>query len=449
MANLAPVTGKARIDVLDILRGVAILGIFFMNIPYMAQNAWLLENDIRSIGWTFADRTTWAAVEIIAEGTQRGLLEMLFAAGMMVITAKAMQPDGPIAVADLYYRRNLWLLGFGLFDVFVLLWVGDILHIYAIAALFLFPFRKLAPGWLVLIGMSFALATAAMGAGEYVGRSELATKVEQAQVKQQAATPLTESDRAALKDWQAKIDRFKLDDTEKKAAAKEDAGRKPGASYSSYASAMISSWLTLQGKGFSLFGVIEAFFAMLIGIALWKWRITQGGRSAGFYLAMTIVSYGIGITIRMIGVGEIMAFSPMPKTIWITEEIGRLAMTLGHLALVNFLVKMAFGAALLAPFKAAGRMAFSLYFMQQIIGIYILFAPFSLGLYGKFGWAELAAIAAAVVVAQLVFANLYMRFFVAGPLEWLWRSLAYVRWQPLLRRATHAANADQGGTAIA
>ena len=108
-------------------------------------------------------------------------------------------------------------------------------------------------------------------------------------------------------------------------------------------------------------------------------------------------------------------------------------MTLGHIAIVNLFVKTALGFALLAPFKVAGRMAFSLYFMQQFIALYILFAPFGFGLYGRFGWAELSAIAAAVVVAQLVLANLYMRVFVAGPLEWLWRSLAYVSWQPFLR----------------
>ncbi len=431
---LAPVSGKARIDVLDILRGIAILGIFFMNIPFMAQNGVLLDNDVRSIGWTLADRTTWATIEIIAEGTQRGLLEMLFAAGMMVITAKAMTPDGPVAIADLYYRRNLWLLAFGLFDVFVLLWVGDILHIYAIAALFLFPFRKLAPGWLVAIGMSFALVSVAAGAGEYVSRTELAAKVEQAQAKQQAGKPLAAPEREALKTWQTKLDRLKLDDKEKKDAAKEDAGRRPGASYPAYAEVMISTWFQLQGKGFGVFAVIEAFCAMLIGIALWKWRIIQGGRSGVFYLAMVAISYGVGITIRATGASEIMSFAPIPKTYWMTAELGRLAMTLGHIAFVNLLVKTALGTAILAPFKAAGKMAFSLYFMQQFIGLYILFAPFGLGLYGRFGWAELAAIAAAVVVAQLIFANLYMRVFVAGPLEWLWRSLAYVRWQPFLRR---------------
>jgi len=68
--------------------------------------------------------------------------------------------------------------------------------------------------------------------------------------------------------------------------------------------------------------------------------------------------------------------------------------------------------------------------MQQIIGLWILFAPFGLGLWGKFSHAELAAIATAVIAGQVIFAIIWMRFFVAGPLEWLWRSLAYVEWQP-------------------
>jgi len=147
-----------------------------------------------------------------------------------------------------------------------------------------------------------------------------------------------------------------------------------------------------------------------------------------------IASYGVGITVGSIRVAEEFAFSPIPKTIWITEEFGRVAMTLGHIAIVNLFVKTALGFALLAPFKVAGRMAFSLYFMQQFIALYILFAPFGLGLWGKFSWSELTVIATGVAICLRVFANLYMRFFVAGPLEWLWRSLAYVRWQPLRKR---------------
>ena len=214
--SLVPVARRDRIDVLDILRGVAILGIFYMNIPFMGQNVGMQDNDIRSIGWTGADQAVWSLISIIAEGTQRGLLEMLFGAGMMVLAARAMEPDGPIAVADLYLRRNLWLLAFGLFDVFVLGWVGDILHTYAIAALFLFPFRTLKPRTLIVIGLLYPLALAAMSVGEYVARGDLIAKVETIQAKQAARQKLTPGDTGTLSEWQKKVDRFKVDPDEKK-----------------------------------------------------------------------------------------------------------------------------------------------------------------------------------------------------------------------------------------
>jgi uncharacterized protein len=72
--------------------------------------------------------------------------------------------------------------------------------------------------------------------------------------------------------------------------------------------------------------------------------------------------------------------------------------------------------------------------MQQIIGLWILFAPWGPGLWGRVGWASMAGIALAVVALQLVVANLWVRHFATGPLEWAWRSLAYVQWQPFRRR---------------
>ena len=143
--GLAPVRGKARIEVLDILRGIALLGILFINIPYMAAPVAQFSADVRAIGWTLPDRIAWGASYLVWSGTMRCVLQFLFGAGMMILTAKAMEPNGPVAVADLYYRRNLWLLAFGCADAVLLFWPGDILHIYAIAALFLFPFRRLGP----------------------------------------------------------------------------------------------------------------------------------------------------------------------------------------------------------------------------------------------------------------------------------------------------------------
>ena len=435
--TLAPVSGRARIDVLDMLRGIAILGIFYMNIPFMGNSGYRLENDIRSIGWSGADQTVWSVISIVAEGTQRGLLEMLFGAGMMVIAARAMTPDGPVAVADLYLRRNLWLLAFGLFDVFVLGWVGDILHTYALAALFLFPFRSLKPRWLITIGLAYAVIGGAMATQEYVDRTQMVATVDAAHVKQTAKQPLTPAETKALAEWQKKLDRYKVDKDEQKDIDLEVKAHSAGTGPIAYVQEGWRTWFEFLSEYAQIFWIVEAFSTMLIGVALWKWRIIQGGRSARFYLVMMLAAYGFGLTARAVGVGETLTFSPIPKTIWITAEFARVAVALGHVALVNLAVKSAIGSRIFAPFRAAGRMAFSLYFMQQIIGLWILFAPFGLGLWGKYSHASLAGIATLVIVGQLIFANIWMRFFVAGPLEWLWRTLAYLHWQPFRRAPTN------------
>ena len=311
--GLTPVSRTARIDAIDVLRGIAILGIFYMNVPYMASNVVLLDNDVRSVGWTLIDQSVWVVVQILLEGTKRGLLELLFGAGMMVLAAKAMTPDGPVATADLYYRRNLWLLAFGLFDIFVLLWPGDILHIYALAALFLFPFRTLAPKWLVAIGLSFALLTAALGAADYAERADLASAVQTIEARQQAGVAPDAEARATLTDWRKVVDARKIDADEKKKLETEVAARSPGASLETYGWFMWQEWIGFAGWRWTVGTIVEAFCMMLIGVALWKWGIIQGARSARFYAGLAAASYAVGFTIRGIGVTETFAFSTSPK----------------------------------------------------------------------------------------------------------------------------------------
>ncbi len=429
---LNPVRGKARIEVLDILRGIAILGIFVMNLPFMAGPTESMLRDIRLGGWQPIDQVAWSTIFIFWEGTQRGILEFLFGAALMVLSAKAMKPDGPVAVADLYIRRSLWLLLFGLFDIFGLLWPGDILHIYALAALFLFPFRHLKPRWLIPLGLIFSTYYGVTASFQYVDRVQLSARVETARQHQARAMPLTADDKKALADWQKKLDRLKIDKETKQRIDAENKAR--SGSYAGYATWLWGAFMMLWGKGSTFVAVGEAFSAMLIGIALWKLGIIQGQRSTRFYAVTALIAYGFGLTARAIGVSEVMTFQPIPKTIWITSEYARLAVSLGHVAMVNLLVRFRPSHAVLKPFVAAGQVAFSLYFLEQIIGINILFSPVALGLRGVFGYATLWAWATGIALGLLLVANIWTRYFVSGPMEWAWRSLAYWRIQPFRRQ---------------
>jgi uncharacterized protein len=438
--KLAPVTGRARIDVLDIMRGFAILAIYVMNVPFQAVPVFKMFTDMRLIGWTAADQAAWAGTAILLEGTQRCLLEFLFGAGMMVLTAKAMAPDGPVAIADLYLRRTMWLLAFGLFDIFVVLWVGDILSVYALAAMFLFPFRKVGPKLLVALGLGFAVFTLVTGGLQYADRAALVDRVHVAEARQAAHTPLSAADEKAIADWRKRLDARRIGPEQLKQIEVERQGHSGGVV--AYAGFYWSTWTSFMvGKGLFFITVIEAFCAMLIGIALWKWGIIQGERSTRFYAVLLVVAYGIGLSLRAIGVAEAFTFAPGPKTIWATNEVARLATGLGHVALFNLLVKSRVGATLLSPLKAAGRTAFSLYFVEQLIGIHLLFSPYGFNLWGRFGWFGMLGIAAAMFVGLLIVANIWTRYFVMGPMEWAWRSLAYGERQPFRRRSAAAGPA--------
>nr|WP_167075165.1 DUF418 domain-containing protein [Sphingomonas vulcanisoli] len=412
------------------LRGIAILGIFYMNIPFMGGPLQAEFGDPRLGGWMPADKWVWSIIQVVADGTQRGTLEMLFGAGMMILTAKAMEPTGPVAVADLYLRRTMWLLVFGLVDVFLFLWPGDILHTYALASLFLFPFRKLKPRTLIILGLLWGTLGFVGGSVGYVQRVQLMHKVDAAHVAQMHHAPLAKDQKEALKEWQKKLDTLKLTPKQKKDMAEEAKARRGG--FFGYVTWLDGQWIEWASQG-EIFWVIEAFSTMLIGIALYKWGFIQGKRDARTYAITAIVFYAFGLGARALGVHEKLSFMPIPKTIWATDEYARLAVTIGHISLVNLLAKTRAGYKLLYPFQAAGRTAFSLYVVETFIGMWILFPGFALGYWDKWGHAGLALCATVTIFGLLIVANIYSRYFAIGPLEWAWRSLSYCKLQRFRR----------------
>jgi uncharacterized protein len=427
---MAPVRGKARIDVLDILRGLAILTILYMNIPDMAGPTWATMNDPRASGWGPYDRDAYVFIQTFLSGTQRGLLEMLFGAGMLVMARKAMDATGPVGVADIYIRRNLWLIAFGMFDVYALLWYGDIVHGYALAGLGLFAFRKLKPRTLLIVGLLFGTLNLVGGSVQYVMRVNEIHNVERIEALPAAQqAKLSQDDRKALADWRERKQNIGKPDAETAKLIKAETKARGGSLWD-YMTWNWSVYSTLIGGGLLLFTVIEASSTMLIGMALFKWGVLQGERSTRFYWILLAAGYGFGMAARYIGVEERLAMNLEPKTLWATQEYARLAVTAAHVAAINLLVRAAAGRSLLAPFKAAGQLALTIYFLQQIAGLYVMYSPIGLQLPSAPGWLALMGQATIVNAILIVFANLWVRQVGMGPLEWLLRSLAYWKRQP-------------------
>ncbi len=428
--------GAPRIAIMDILRGIAILGILFMNINDMGQSLNASSDDIRHLGWAPADQVAWWVREIFANGTARCLLEMLFGVGMVILTDRFATAAGGLAVLKRYYVRNIVLFLFGVVHMYILLWPGDILHSYGLAALVAVLFRELRPRWLLTIGLSMALFQLTMGGyfGYYQALERRAQTVA-IEAKVASGQPLTAAETKKRQDFaDAKVNRDQRRADSKKLIANEDKGRS-GDGVSWIWTQILVSWDRFPSMD-ELFTIWEAAGTMLLGAALFKLRIIQGHRSHRYYLGMMLVGYVIGGSLRAIGAWEQAQFDDAPHIIWFTSEGARLLMTIGHIALVHVMMGSAFGQRLLQPFAAAGRTALSVYVAQTFITLWVIFPPWGLGLYGQLTWAPLMVLALAVNAVLLILANIYVRYLDIAPVEWAWRSLIEQRRLPWRRSGT-------------
>src|SRR5882724_324262 len=139
--QIAPVSRAERISSVDLLRGFSLLGILLMNIVSFGLPGPAYDNPAAAGGSTGWNLYIWATNYILFEGKMRAIFSMLFGAGIFIFTSRLEDRGAGIRTADLYFRRMLWLLAFGMVHAYFF-WVGDILYSYALTGLLLFAVRK-------------------------------------------------------------------------------------------------------------------------------------------------------------------------------------------------------------------------------------------------------------------------------------------------------------------
>jgi len=429
---LHPTRDRDRIITLDILRGIAILGILYLNIVTMGGNwpAWAASGNPQSLGATAADQWAYRWVFNFLDGTQRGLLELLFGASAILLTLRATAKDGPVEVADVYYRRALWLAAFGVTHGTLLLWPGEIWTLYGLTALFVFPVRRLSPRILATIGALGLMLVMAFATPKVLDKVALQDRVERIQSRPTGAV-LSTTEKADMKRWKGLVE-------ERANQAKQlpDVKKAMAGGYVENLQFSADFWYQFNLSALISPAAGEAFFTMLIGMALFKWGILQGGRSTRFYVALATLGYTVGIFVKWAMLDFRLAHHFGPVSIGAAVyDYGRMGTTLGHVGLICLVLKSGIGRHALAMFKAPGRMPMTAYVGQTLICCWLLFPGFGLGLWGRFGWADLMLIATVVNAVLIGFCNLWMVRYQMGPFEWVWRWLSYQE-RPGFRRAT-------------
>lgn len=129
---------KERIESLDILRGIAILGIFFVNVPQMFG----MESPISSRAYYGVDAVVRLLYDLLIQTKFYTIFAFLFGVGFYLFMSRAEMQNKPIY--RLFSRRLIILLIIGMIHL-VLLWRGDILHLYAVQGFWLLLFYRKSP----------------------------------------------------------------------------------------------------------------------------------------------------------------------------------------------------------------------------------------------------------------------------------------------------------------
>ena len=405
-----PVTVKERIQSIDVLRGVALLGILAMNIQdfSMIGSAYLNPTSYGDFrGWNYA---VWYVCMLFADLKFMSIFSMLFGAGILLMTSR-IEASGRRA-GPIHYRRMGWLALFGCLHGY-LLWPGDILFTYALCGMVAYLARRWKPRTLILSGLIYVAVASILFAGSY----------------------------ATFPHWPKKtIDQMKdqMWSPSPAAKAKELAIYRSGWLVEEKDRAIQNVGMQIQGNIFMAFW--RAYGCMLIGMGLFKLGIFSAKAPARLYGRFIALGLVIGIPIVAFGVQREFAdgwqlrpgfFLDTQYNYWAS-----LLVCLFWIGLVMLLCQKAWLPGLRRRLGAVGRMAFTNYLTHTFVCTF-LFYGWGLGLFGKLTRVQQFGVVLVIWIFQLLISPWWLDRFQFGPFEWIWRSLTYWKLQPM--RKTIAA----------
>ncbi|WP_394843594.1 DUF418 domain-containing protein [Pendulispora brunnea] len=390
---------RLRIDEIDVIRGLALLGVLTMNlaeafrVPY-----WGIHPE--SHGGAL-DRAVAFAGTAFVSGKAFTLFSILFGVGLSIFfeRASARHPHAMRLLA----RRLVVLLAFGSAHMF-LLWHGDILMSYALIGMLALPFLRARTRVVIGVAVACFVAGPFLRAWPWL-REALNSRI---------PGHYEEALRVYGTGSYGEILRFRMHEFV-------------------HLVVRVYGHVWPRELGNMLVGILiwrSGVFSKLASVAIRRvlWRIAGGGIAVGSAASLYLAWHA---PISSVG----------PRTL--VHGITMLVFALGYGAALLLLLGHARWRERLSHAAPIGRMAFTNYLTQTMV-FTTVFYGYGLGWLGQMGYAIAVAIGVLFYVLQGVLSAVWLRHFAFGPFEWAWRSLTYGEWQPL-RRARRACTP---GTAL-
>ncbi|WP_050033822.1 DUF418 domain-containing protein [Halorubrum halophilum] len=393
--DAGPTPPSERIVSLDALRGLALLGILLINVWSFSMPEQTLLNPNVYGDFTGANYWAWAVSHVFGQNKFITLFSALFGAGILLFV-DSKKEKGQDAVR-LHYRRTAILIAIGLMHAY-LLWYGDILVAYGLTALVVVAFRNLEARQLAGLSAVFLLflpvteLLAAVSLGGDAIASQWAPS--EAAIRQQVA--------AYRGGWVEQLDH------------------------------RVSSSIGRQTTGYIGGSFWQVGGTMLLGMALYRWGVLTGERSAALYRRLVALGV-VGLAITVAGVVYIEAndWSAGAALYWRQFiYVGSFPLAGGYLGLVMLYARRRPDGPVTRGLAAVGRTAFTNYLLQTAIATTVFYGH-GLGLFGSVSRVEQLGFVVAVWAVQIVLSVLWLRRFRFGPVEWVWRTLTYGETQPM------------------
>jgi uncharacterized protein len=432
LPELAPVAESDRIHALDVVRGVALLGILLVNMRFFAHPIGVYEQRSPAADAAALDALAHWLLKIFCEGKFYPLYSMLFGMGLVLMRSRALERGARFG--PLYVRRLGALFLIGAVHAF-LLWYGDILIIYSVAGLVLLCFAAARARTLLITGVAM------VGAAVFIGMAATAVDVLSQELispggMQDVSPPiLTEgTPLERLVDGLSDREQGIADPSDPRWLAYETEAYREGPFLQALgfrAVVYMGSLITMHILGGMGLHVLGMFF---IGAGLMKLDVFAPEQRP---LLRRLLAIGLGVLpiVALITFAPHFATSPWWDVLLMPGfYLAGPLVSLGYLAAIALVVASGRAHALTRMVACAGRVGLTGYLMETVLATFVMYW-WGLGLFGTVSPAEEVGLALVIYAIVVAFANVWLRFARFGPMEWAWRSATYLRVPRLLRTA--------------
>ncbi len=392
-----PTTERQRFLILDLLRGLALVGIALANFPEFALWTFLSGEQQAAMPTATVDRMVRFLQYMLVDGKFYTIFSLLFGVGFSLILARHGR--------RLFLRRMLILVVIGFLHL-MFIWSGDILLLYAVGGLLLMLFVKVSDKHLLMIALSLILLPIGLDALTEFRGVDFAGPFYHHWWQVAAAQGINEENFAS---WLRDAD-----------------------SYSQMFAFLLQGaceriWEFVEGHrlpkvvGLFMLGYLigkHRLYARLSELPLpriFLWTTLFGLPASAVYAWSAVNGHPWGSTLHSL----LYAISVVPLAVSYISGVCLFYLQRPEAPVCRWVA-------------APGRMALTNYISQSIVGIF-LFYGIGLGLGTSFGLIYVEATALAVFCLQIIGSQLWLHYFRFGPLEWIWRIFTYGRFFPIVR----------------